>query len=378
MASRPSIRSLAALREASSSRVLNLHAVSREHATPDNYTHKPLFDSPTLNNAILVKHHLFPDDYYLFKKPITNATKIILPLDKGDLFIGGTSFFCEQRGYENFLKDLGRYGERSMARDVKILGILNDLPSFDPFLVRERLAMENVRVADYYFELSDADKRDMHTFVENVMTSLVTQVFKDDSSPVRAGEKSAAARFAAAMLAVGAEDQLEPLRKSLMLEGDQFRQGIFSWRGLLYYTWQYADLFPKVKQVLQEIVEMPVSGGVRPGDVESARKCKRRLGHQITTVGQQVAEAIAQFDTEYAKLTEGQDPRAFRDFLLGARTKFVDLGEKLGGLSHIETFWRFRFPEKQTRPIPADDVIPIFIDFMANLGMTTRDLDLAA
>ena len=43
-------------------------------------------------------------------------------------------------------------------------------------------------------------------------------------------------------------------------------------------------------------------------------------------------------------LTQNSDPTAFRDFLLKAPAMFNELGERLGGIEHILSFWRFRFP----------------------------------
>ena len=39
-----------------------------------------------------------------------------------------------------------------------------------------------------------------------------------------------------------------------------------------------------------------------------------------------------------------QSPKTFRDFLLRAPYMFLELGEKMGAISHIVSFWRYRFP----------------------------------
>ena len=46
----------------------------------------------------------------------------------------------------------------------------------------------------------------------------------------------------------------------------------------------------------------------------------------------------------FADLVANQSPKTFRDFLLCAPYMFLELGEKLGAISHIVSFWRYRFP----------------------------------
>jgi hypothetical protein len=364
-------RSLASLKDASSARVLNLLTVKRIHGASDEYRKRPFFDSAIFNTAILLKHRLRPDDQFLFAEPQRNATKIILPFDKDDLRLGGTSFFYGQRGYLDFVRQVGNYGDVSMDRDLKVLQILNDLPSLDPFLIHERLQLEGIPVSECYFDLSDSDKRRMRDFVAGEISALISLAYRRDGAPAtRESAVASASRFSAAILAVGAESQLEPLRSSLMLEGEDFRKGIFSWRGFLYYKWRFNDLLPQVKAVFREIVDLPVIRGDRAEDVEVVRQYKRKLGNQISTVSRKVAQSVSIYDRKYATLTSGTDPEQFRNFLLEAPHMFVDLGESFGGLSHIESFWRYRFPRKQVTPIRADEAMPILADFATSVGLS--------
>lgn len=373
------VRSLAQLRDASSARVLNLLAVKRMHGKTEDYLARPFFQSPVLNESILLKHRLRPDDCFMFEEPVNTATKIILPLDKSDLRLGGTSFFYGQRGFAELMREFGHYGDADMERDLKILEVLDELPSLDPFLVHERFMIEGIDVADCYFELSSADKARMQNFVANEISGLIALAYRSDGVKLnRRVEVLSAARLSSAILAVGSEEQLEPLRRSLLLEGDEFRRGIFSWRGFLYYKWRFLDLLPRVRSVLREIVELPVVRGDRPDDIELSNQCKRRLAHQISQINAQVAETIGLYDQKYASLTRDNDAQSFREFVLAAPHLFVELGEKFGGVAHIESFWRFRFPKRRIEPIRADEVLPIFSDFMMSVGIDSDDLDYAA
>ncbi len=369
MQNQASVRSLASLKDAASARVLNLLAIERAHGQTEDYRKRPFFDSPVLNSAILLKHRLRPDDHFLFVEETQNATKIILPFDKVDLRLGGTSFFYGQRGYVEFVREFGNYGNNSMDRDLKVLQILDSLPSLDPFLVHERLRLDNVFVADCYFDLSTSDKRKMHDFVTQEIQSLVKLAYRRETNASREGEVASSERLASAILAVAAEEQLEPLRGSLMLRGDEFRKGIFCWRGFLYYKWRLIDLLPRIKQVFREIAELPVISSDRDSDAMTVRNYKRHLGRLIASVSQKLNQSIALYDKQYGELVTGGDPELFRNFLLSAPQMFLELGERFGGLAHIESFWRYRFPKKQIRPVRADEAMLLLVDFAASVGV---------
>jgi len=49
---------------------------------------------------------------------------------------------------------------------------------------------------------------------------------------------------------------------------------------------------------------------------------------------------------------------------------FTDLGERLGAVNHITSFWNFRFPKGRPGRIGVEELIDIFSDFEASLSFT--------
>ena len=47
---------------------------------------------------------------------------------------------------------------------------------------------------------------------------------------------------------------------------------------------------------------------------------------------------------------------------------FQELGERLGAIEHIVSFWRFRFPGDQMPEVGPDELADIFRDFEASVG----------
>ena len=87
------------------------------------------------------------------------------------------------------------------------------------------------------------------------------------------------------------------------------------------------------------------------GEVDGARWCDRKL----------------RLDS-FADLVAHQAPKTFRDFLLSAPYMFLELGEKLGAISHIVSFWRYRFPSGASHAIDGDELSAIFQDFSSGFG----------
>jgi hypothetical protein len=59
---------------------------------------------------------------------------------------------------------------------------------------------------------------------------------------------------------------------------------------------------------------------------------------------------------------------AFRDFLLKSPEMFITLGERTGMVSHIASFWRYRFPKGKPLQAELDELFDILQDFHHGLG----------
>ena len=48
---------------------------------------------------------------------------------------------------------------------------------------------------------------------------------------------------------------------------------------------------------------------------------------------------------------------------------FLELGEKIGLMSHITSFWQYRFPAKSPKAADAEELMMIFQDFAQSFGL---------
>jgi hypothetical protein len=359
------MRSLRALeRTASTSRVLNLLAVEAESSHRPEYAQAPLFRNRTLNTALILKHRLRNDDIYLFDEARPTATKIIIPFDRKDLGLGGQSVFVGQRGWADLVVEACN-ASGDMSRDLAALRLIDMLPSLDPFLLREHLRRHGVLVANCYFALSTADYENMQGFVTLEISRLIELAYRGSGGVGRAH----AARLVEALLSTDVDERLEPLRGTLVMEGESFKEGVFSWKGFLYYKWMLTKLWPQLTTVGQEIGRLIVTGNKDTETTKFIDDSRRRLQGGVLVERSAILRTLKVYDDAFEDLIENGRPTAFRDFLLRAPEMFLSLGERVGVISHISSYWRYRFPQNEPLTVDVEEAIDILMDFEAGLSV---------
>lgn len=357
------IRLLTALQASgSTSRVLNLAAVEREHGESEEYRARPLFLDPFLNSCVIVKHRLRLDELYLFDTGRSVVTKLILPFDKADLKLGGRAVLVGQKGWKKALRAERKASDR-LDRDIELLEQIDRLPSLDPFLLREQLRRHGHEPARCYFAITEGDLGRMHRYVADQIERLVLQAVQHHGSEKR----KAAERMVEAMLSEAADDRLAPLREALGLDGEAFSEGVFSWRGFLYYKWSLSHLWPQMDEVMDGLGRLVIAGASNAHGLAYVAQARARLQRAIVDHRLAVSRGLGVYDFAFNELSRNGEPDAFVAFLRRAPGLFLDLGEKVGALSHMAGYWRYRFP--QGRPVRAqlDEVTDILQDFEAGL-----------
>ena len=359
-----SVRSLVHLSaNASTARTLNLISVWERWGQDAEYIRLPFFESTVLNRSIIVKHRLRNYERDAFQFDRSSATKVILPIDPTDLNVGARSFFVGQKGYEVFLEELSAGGTATGGRDDQLLRLLDTLPSLDPFLMRERLKKEGFGPARCYFDLTDADMVRMFNFVRDEVAPLIGMSFQDSTA-----FKEKTGKLANKILANASDAELEPLRQGLDMSKPDFEEGIFCWKGFIYYKWTLGDLLPRVRPVASQLSTIKPTGLMTDDERDYIQPAQARLAKSIARSCETVRMTLKVYEDAYADLTKHGQPLAFREFLLKAPTLFNELGERLGAVHHIVNFWAFRFPEGERAQVTSEELFDLLADFEASLN----------
>ncbi len=363
MTSDRTVRSLAQLeRSASTARVLNLNAIAKPLAPPVGGQASPLFHNALLNRAIIIKHRLRRDEQEVFPNHRLLATKVVLPIDSQDLTVGAHFFFVGQRGYAELVSNLLGPTARFGSHDRMVLQILDESPTLDPFVLREQLRRNGLEPSPQYFEIGPADLGRMQTFIVRQVEPLAAMTAK-----AHTGASMGAGKLARKLLSSRADEETEPLRLTLNLDVQDYREGVFCWKGFLYYKWRLQDLTPLIGEVARDIGRIRLRGVVASDFRAEIEADRARLRRRLTATCEGVGRTIGVYDDAYRVLVQSRDPAPFRQFLLNAPGLFAKLGEGLAAIEHVVSYWRYRFPPATHEGVDPLEFSEILEDFLQAL-----------
>lgn len=343
----------------STARVLNLAMIYERFGDTEDYNARPMFKSQRLNRALILKHVVRQHERDLFVRPVTSATKVILPYAASQLELGGISFLVNEMRFEKLMRDaVGSYeDETHFLADLELLRVIAALPSFDPFLMRERLRTMGIEPARAYFDIAEADVTRMRAFVSKEIAQLVSMAFASEGAS--AGGLSQ--RLADKLMTDETAKTLDPLRQTLRLSGEDYIEGVFAWKGFLYYKWLMEEIRPGLAMFKPRFAGLRISQATSE-EREALANTRRDILEKMRMAMDKVDATLAEYAAAFSALAEGQ-PTAFRDFLLKAPSLFIPIGEAVGVIRHIDSFWRFRFPDSAAPMMEADEAIEVLHDF---------------
>jgi hypothetical protein len=346
----------------STARVLNLALVYERFGETEDFSARPLFKNKRLNRCLIVKHVLRSNERDLFTRPVTAATKVILPYAATELGLGGVSFLVGESKFERLMRDTvgGYHNDADFLADFELLKVIASLPSFDPFLMRERLRHMGLDPARAYFDIAEADLGRMRAFVGNEIAQLVNLAFAGGMASSELSQ-----RLAEKLMTDETAKSLDPLRETLRLSGDEYIEGVFAWKGFLYYKWLMGEFRPRLAEFRPRFAGLRVLNATSEERREMAETRKQILRKLQIALGR-VDETLLEYGVAFAALSDGQ-ASAFRSFLLKAPSLFIPIGEAVGVVKHVDSFWRFRFGEEARPIMDAEEAIEVLHEFEVTL-----------
>jgi len=338
-----SLRSITA--RSSSARVLDLHSLALDVGDDPDHRARPMFLHPVLNRTIIVKHHPRAGEFEGATEHGAIVTKVIFPFDPGDLDLGGQFLLVDEPDLVDQLARHLDWRDIDMARDVAMLRLIDRLPTLDPFLLHEAFVANRFDVAPCYFRLSATDKTEMRDFVAHQVETLIGLCFGGMTV-----SDAQAKRLSELILAEGDSPELAPLRMAMRMESAEFAQAMFCWKAVLYYRWRSRLLGPDIRATRRSIGAVEISRF----DLDSARFVRlaiAQLEGLIHDCERRIAEMFHIYDEVFEALTAQRTPEPFRRFLIDGPRLFARLGERMGRLEQLSSYWAHQFPGLRTRQL---------------------------
>jgi hypothetical protein len=340
-----------------SARVLNLIALedelgvaddaayARRTATPQTPGAEPFFFNSGLSKAIFVKHNLRPEEYELFDIRATVETKVIVPFDKSRLELGGRSFFLGERSAKDTLRGMFKINtdarDQETSRDMKVLRVLNKVPSFDPFILREALRLAGLHVDQRYFSASYAE-----------IKSATDAIYADIGPLVQAALGKAAsvdelARFVDQVWNVEEDVTQNLFFEALRIPRTEWREIVFAWKALLYYRQKTHREEDRLPQVARAIRTVRLTNNVNMCSGKELNDLKQQLVRDLLALQRRAQDDSERLSQALVSALSDFEVKRFRHWLRTLSSNIVKLGTDVTIFDQVVSYYLYEFGGKQ-------------------------------
>lgn len=289
-----------------------------------------LFATRQLNHILLTKQALTRDDSRRSDgSPV--GTKLYVPIDIRSRNIGSWTIMLHSPKLPWFLDNA--FGIRpaadALARDLKVLVAIDELPSLEGFLLRDALSLRGFRVENDYFDVSPEDHDAIQKFIRSKIELLVrAAVGGAKTDPKKVSQLIDKVWEAKDLRA------LEPLIVALRCPYEEALSIFAAWKGLMFYSFDY---FRSEEQRTKLGLWLKNNGRLnRALQIDYAQYLQglvqevvMRFRHHWTNVD----AVLKEYNRLYNNFVTSMEPSGFINFLRNAQEANCSVGISLGKIS---------------------------------------------
>jgi hypothetical protein len=328
-----------------SPRVLNCNIMTRRILAQEPDA-KAFFRCKPLNNLVLIK------DSDTQSRTAANSigTKLFLPFNENDIYEGGRTIFVHDQHVENALIDSfgrGALPKEMLDQDMRILRILDKLPSLDPFLLKDVFINEKIEMNPAYFEVDKALWNEIELFILQGFEPLAKAAFPD---AVSSGEL---ARKLVEKIWEGRDlEALKPLINAFRLPAGQELEIFAAWKGIIFYGFQHQRAQPLMAEMTAWLKEVKVPVAAVPAQERAEFKATLEAAKaQMQNEWLGTERVLADYQSSYDKMFKSRSgSNDFVQFLKNSNRAYWTLGNSLGKIGHANYCWDVmskRFPGRK-------------------------------
>lgn len=319
-----------------SPRVFNCNELTaRILATDPN---APLFfRNKGLNDIVLIKDAVPEND----RRPNTPSvgTKLYFPFNEKEIYEGGRTIFLQERGVESAIKDYcgeDAVSASDLSSDLQKMMILDRMPSLDPFLMKDAFLREKIEVHEGYFEVSAEAWTEIECFMLQKFEPLIMAAFPEAKS-----SEDKARQLIDKIWEAKDIDALLPLIDAFRLPRERALEIFSSWKGIVYYSYQYSCEQLRFVQLIKWMVENenpPM--GVPAVEAKEVSTCLKQALEQLRLEWQKTDEIVKAYQQSYDKMfVERAGSGDFLAFLKNSEKTYWEIGRSLGKVNHATYCW---------------------------------------
>lgn len=326
--------------DSGSSRVFNCNDCARR-LLKDEAANTHFFKLQRMHGLVIIKEPAVHTAKFPTADDRVIATKLYIPYNQNDVYEGGRSIFFHEPRLLDVLNELfGLHGndpdEADLHHDIKILGVLDRLPSLDGFLMRDALELEGIAANDLYFEVSESERAIIHDYVRRKFEPLVRRAC-GEGSPVL----SQVNQLIDKMWEAKDKDALAPLIQAFRFPENEALAIFASWKGINFYTFEYA----RAKQRRERFGLWLRDGAVPRNavsklDLEFLKQQRRTTAERLREPWNALEAISREYETLYSRfLTTPDGVGDFLKFLRRSREIYWTMGVALSKINHAIHCW---------------------------------------
>jgi len=310
---------------------------------------KLFFRNKALNTIVMIKDAV-PEEERRAGSPSV-GTKLYFPFNGTNIYEGGRTIFLHGKGVESALIEYcgeGAVTKETLADDMRIMKILERLPSLDPFLMKDVFQREKIEVNDAYFEVSAEAWAEIESFMLQKFEPIITAAFPGSSS----SSDERARQLIDKIWEAKDIEALLPLIEAFRLPKDKALDIFSSWKGIVYYSYQYACEQARFMDLIRWLREneTPVPG-VTNAEVKEMADMMNLVKEQLRQDWQRTDEIVRDYQASYDKMFKDKIGSAdFLTFLKNSDKIYWEIGNCLGRVNHATYCWDVmssRFAERK-------------------------------
>jgi hypothetical protein len=294
----------------------------------------------------------------------TLITKLFFPFNCQRPQDGGHSIVLSNEHYEAMLKDFMAFdpdrNPEEGEHDRRMLTLLRDLPSLDPFLLKDQFEALDISVDPRFLQISKEEWTRIRAFIIDQFARLVEAIYPDD----REGQRPLAHRAGELVDQLWRpvdKEKIKNLMNALRVSPERSRDVLYAWKGVIYYEYQYGQMIPRLK-----ILAEWLAYGTAPIDFARAdmkqhiEKHRGAFRDKLKVSMHEVRGLIAEYQSSFQDLVAEQPlVGPFIAFLNAAPSKFSTLGIALGRLQHALELWERATGGRGDKRAPAGELLDI-------------------
>jgi hypothetical protein len=272
-------------------------------------------------------------------------TKVFIPFARDRLEIGGQSFFIGEIAYSEILGTMlhldANSPEIKTQRDLKVLSILRTVPSFDPFILRERLRSGGIKVDRRYF-LGSYFK--IKTATEAVFADIRPLV---ESALGKRATHEELSRFVDQVWNVTDRSTSNLFFETLRIPRNEWPDIVFAWKALLFYRLEGGNASESLTRMIETIKLLKIQYSPGVTGPKEIRRLERRIAKNLFALNERARAFVNSTSSALmGAVSSESDVNAFRDVLLELSTRIVALGSDFTVFEQVISYYQYLYKHR--------------------------------